>query len=94
MQLMKSLKTKGESVGEMKFLFKMFLGTMIVIYVMQLKVGGRTIESRAYSLLAQSKLTSFINTVAHGLVDIAEEFKGYVESEVNKQEKKIKEAKP
>lgn len=91
---MKSLKIKGESVGEMKFLIKMFLGTMILIYVMQLKVGDRTIESRAYSLLAQSKLTVFINTVAHGLIEVGQEFTDYLQLEIKKQEKKLKESKP
>lgn len=87
---MKFLKIIGESVDDMKFVIKMFLGAILLIYLMQLKIDGRTIESRAYQLLAKSKVTSFLNTVALGLVEIGTELKDYVQSEVQKQEKNLK----
>lgn len=87
---MKFLKIIGESVDDMKFVIKMFLGAILLIYLMQLKIDGRTIESRAYQLLAKSKVTSFLNTIALGLVEIGTELKDYVQSEVQKQEKNLK----
>jgi hypothetical protein len=71
-------------VDEIKFICKCFLATLLLIAFMQIKIGPKTIESRAYSILAESPLASFLNDVASGSVKLAQRTKQQLESQWQK----------
>lgn len=69
-------------MGELKFVFKTLLATIAVIALMQLKVGEKTIESKTYQMLAQSKLADFLNDVARGSVQLGRQLKEYADQQI------------
>jgi hypothetical protein len=71
-------------LDDIKFVIKTFLLTLVVIALMQIKVGGSTIEGKAYAILAESKLTDFLNYVARGIVQLVKEAKAYSQDQFNK----------
>jgi hypothetical protein len=71
-------------VDEIKFALKMFFATLAIIAIMQIRVGGRTMESKTYQILAQSKFADFLNDVARGTVQLGKQTKDYVEGQIKK----------
>lgn len=69
-------------MDELKFVFKTLLATVVVIALMQLKVGEKTIESKTYQVLAQSKFADFLNHVAVGAVELGKQAKSYAEEQL------------
>lgn len=62
----------------------MFFATLAIIAIMQIRVGGRTMESKTYQILAQSKFADFLNDVARGTVQLGKQTKDYVEGQIKK----------
>lgn len=73
-------------MDEFKFVVKTLLATILVIALMQIKVGEKTFEAKAYKVLAQSKLADFLNGVARGAVKGANELKVYLHEQIQKAE--------
>ncbi len=77
-------------MDEIKFVLKTFLATLLLIMVLQIKVGDQTIESRAYQMAARSQLTSFIGGVARGIVELGKQ----AQSQINEAFKKAQKPSP
>jgi hypothetical protein len=71
-------------VGDFFFVIKTFFATLLLLAFMQVKIGDTTIESRAYQILAQSKLTTFLNEVAHRGVRLGKQIHQELESQLSK----------
>lgn len=71
-------------MDEVKFVFKTLLATMVVIALMQLKVGEKTLEGKTYQILANSKFAGFLNDVARGAVELGKQAKSYAEEQLKK----------
>lgn len=69
-------------MAELKFVFKTLLATLLIIALMQIKIGEKTIEGRVYQILAQSKFTGFLNEVAKGTVQLSRESKKYIQERI------------
>lgn len=70
-------------MDEFKFIFKSFLATLALVALMQIKVGGHTIEGRAYQILAHSQIAGFLNHVAKGAVQLGRQATSYLEQKIN-----------
>ena len=81
---MRHFERKREKVGELKFVIKTLIATILIVAIMQIKVGQGTIESKAYQVLAKSKVADFLNDVAQGLVRLGEQTKEQVERRIKK----------
>lgn len=51
---------------ELKFVAKCFLFTAILVVMMQLKVGGSTIEAYSFHWLRKSTVSQYVQSVAAG----------------------------
>jgi len=71
-------------VDEIKFVLKTFLASLLLISLMQIKIGETTVESRAYQLAAQSKFTHFLSDVAQGAVVLGKQLKTKFDQTINK----------
>jgi hypothetical protein len=71
-------------VDEIKFVLKTFLATLLMIALLQIKIGDKTIESRAYQMAAQSKLVFFLGDIARGAVELGKQLKTQVDQAFNK----------
>jgi hypothetical protein len=74
-------------VGELKFVFKTLFATIVVIALMQLKVGEKTIESKTYQILAHSEFAEFLNHVASGAVELGKQARAYAEEQLRQARK-------
>lgn len=57
----------------MMFVVKSVAATAIIVMLMQVQVGGRTLESRAESWVATSVVTSQLRQVAGGAIKISQD---------------------
>lgn len=62
-------------MGEIFFVIKTLIFTVAVVLLMQIKIGGRTIEKQTLSLIQDSAVTDNLRLVAAGAVVAAQ--KGY-----------------
>jgi hypothetical protein len=53
-------------LGHLIFALKMLAVTIVVVFVMQIRVGSGTLEDRAYLMVHSSGLTHFLEKVAQG----------------------------
>ena len=53
------------------FVLKMLVITAIVVLLLQIHVGSRTVESRAYSFLQSSPVSYYVQKVATGAVKLS-----------------------
>lgn len=67
-------------MDEIKFAIKTFAASLALIAFMQIKIGSTTVESKAYQVLAKSKISSFLNDVAHGVVILGNQTKEKIEN--------------
>ncbi len=74
-------------MAEFKFIFKSLLATLVLVALMQIKLGDRTIETRAYQVLAHSEFAEFINHVAKGSIQLAQQASAYVAKILNEKNK-------
>ena len=84
MQLKRPFKIRREKLAELKFIFKCFLATLLLISLLQIKVGDKTLEGKFYQTLAQSQLTSFLSDVAHRAVHLGRQAKQEIEQKLKK----------
>lgn len=71
-------------MDEIKFVLKTFLASLLLISLMQIKIGETTVESRAYQLAAQSKFTHFLSDVAQGAIQLGKQLKTKIDHTINK----------
>lgn len=64
-------------MSEFFYVMKCLIFSMIVVLVMQFKIGSETIEQRSYKILTASVITQTIHQVAEGAILITK--KGYEE---------------
>ncbi len=66
-------------IGDAFFIIKMLIFTMVVVVVLQVKVGDYTLEQRSLVFISQSELIKPVSEVAHGgVVAIKNGFSGFV----------------
>lgn len=71
-------------MDEFKFVLKTLLATFILVLLMQIRVGGKSMESWTYGILAQSGVAHFVNDVAHGTVTLGRQVKDRIQEQFRK----------
>lgn len=71
-------------MDEIKFVIKTFLATLLLIALLQIKIGDKTIETRAYQMASQSKFTYFLTDIAHGIIHLSKQLKSQIEQGISK----------
>jgi len=71
-------------VDEVKFVIKTFLATLLLIALMQIKIGDKTIETRAYQMASQSKFTYFLIDIAQGTIQLSKQLKKLIDQAFDK----------
>ena len=71
-------------MDEIKFVIKTFLAALLLIALMQIKIGDKTIEATAYQMASQSKFTYFLNDIARGTIYLARQLKNQIDEGLNK----------
>ena len=75
---------------EIVFFFKLFLLTVAIVLVMQIKVGERSVESHAMGWVQTSALVAPMNSVASGGAKAVRDLTDYVNSSISKNSHKPK----
>lgn len=71
-------------MDEVKFVIKTFLATLLLIALMQIKIGDKTIETRAYQMASQSKFTYFLIDIAQGTIQLSKQLKKLIDQAFDK----------
>ena len=60
-------------LSELFFVVKTFLITAAVVLLMQLDVGGQSLETRGYQFFTQSGVSTTLNSIAQGAIKVSKE---------------------